>query len=108
MILPGSPKLEEIIMPTKEHFTIKKDKSITLRSATAVYKFLCFKLAEQKTFWGFITDAPNFRYGGSFAFSEDMQKKAEKVVSAIKEFEKALEKRNKAAGGKQNEGKRLD
>ncbi len=67
----------------------------TLRSSAAVQKFIRFKLQEQNTFWSFITDAPAFRYGGSFVFSDEMQEKALAVKMAIKDFELALEKRQK-------------
>ena len=70
-----------------------------LRTTSAVYKFLRFKLQEQNTFWSFITDAPHFRYGGNFVFSEDMQEKALAVKVAIKEFEVALEKRQETLKG---------
>lgn len=61
-----------------------------LRTPLAVYKFLTFRIKEQNTFWSFITDAPHFRYGGSFTFDEGMQEKAAAVKKAIAEFEKAL------------------
>lgn len=64
-----------------------------LRSSASVYKFLVFKLQEQNTFWDFITDAPHFRYGGSFTFDKAMQEKALAVKVAIKEFREALEQR---------------
>jgi len=70
-----------------------------LRSALAIYKFICYKLQEQNTFWSFITDTPHFRYGGSFTFSEDMREKAITVRRAIKDFEVALEKRQKTLKG---------
>ena len=66
-----------------------------LRTSSAVYKFLVFKLQEQNTFWSYITDAPHFRYGGNFPFDKAMQEKAAAVREAIKEFEVALENRQK-------------
>lgn len=69
------------------------------RSTSAIYKFILYKLQEQNTFWSFITDAPHFRYGGSFTFSEDMREKAIAVRVAIKEFEVALDKRQKTLKG---------
>ena len=66
-----------------------------LRTSSAVYKFLLFKLQEQNTFWSYITDAPHFRYGGNFVFDAAMQEKAQTVREAIKEFEVALEKRQR-------------
>lgn len=68
-------------------------KGAGLRTSSAVYKFLLFKLQEQNTFWSYITDAPHFRYGGNFVFDEAMQEKAVAVRKAIKEFETALENR---------------
>ncbi len=70
-----------------------------LHTSSGVHKFLLFKLQEQNTFWSFITDAPHFRYGGSFTFSEDMQRKALAVKEAIKDFELALEKRQEDLKG---------
>ena len=62
----------------------------SLRTGTAVHKFLLFKIHEQNTFWSFITDAPQFRYGGNFTFSGEMQQAAAAVKVAIKDFEAAL------------------
>ena len=70
-----------------------------LQTSSAVYKFLCFKLQEQNTFWSFITDEPHFRYGGRFTFDEDMQEKAIAVKAAIKEFEAALKRRQETLNG---------
>lgn len=69
------------------------------RSTSAIYKFIRCKLQEQNTFWSFITDAPHFRYGGSFTFDEDMREKAIAVRKAIQEFEVALDKRQETLKG---------
>lgn len=73
----------------------KPPKNTALRTSSTVYKFLVFKLQEQNTFWSYITDAPHFRYGGNFVFDAAMQEKAQAVRAAIKEFEVALENRQK-------------
>ena len=70
-----------------------------LKSSSSVKKFILFKIQEQNTFWSFITDAPHFRYGGSFVFDKNMQDKAEKVREAIAEFELALEQRQEPKRG---------
>lgn len=70
-----------------------------IRTSSAVYKFILFKLQEQNTFWSFVTDAPHFRYGGSFTFDENMREKALAVREAIKEFGEALEKRQEDLKG---------
>ncbi len=69
------------------------------KPSNPVYKFLLHKLKEQNTFWSYITDAPQFRYGGVFPFNDEMQKRALAVKEAIKDFELALEERQKALKG---------
>ncbi len=92
-LLPLTSLIQKILLTGKrraEEFVMQVGSS---PFDVSIWKFISFKIQEQNTFWSFITDAPHFRYGGSFVFDKNMQDKAEKVREAIAEFELALEQR---------------